>query len=355
MAASDTFYEEISQAITIQRAQVAEAIVAAYYSARPDLLTRDVLVDRMNYLQDINFHVSYLAQAIAISSPELFTNYVAWAKLTNSERDLPVAELISNLADIRDVLGTLLPDRMQPTIMQYVEAGLDQCTIITPDPPSFLPTAAPHADLARHYLDALLAADRDRASTLILDAIQAGVRVSELYIHVFQPSQQEVGRLWQLNQVSVAQEHYCSAATQLIMSQLYAHILGSEKNGHTIVAACVAEDLHEIGVRMVADFFEMEGWKTIYLGANTPVSSIVTTLNEQRADILALSATMPYHIQSVVDVIKAVRASDARQVKVLVGGHSFNRTPDLWKKIGADGFAADAATALVVAHNLLNS
>ena len=63
----------------------------------------------------------------------------------------------------------------------------------------------------------------------------------------------------------MAQEHYCTAATQLIMSQLYPYIFTTGKNGRVLVGTCVSGDLHEIGVRMVSDFFEMEGWDTFYL------------------------------------------------------------------------------------------
>ena len=103
-----------------------------------------------------------------------------------------------------------------------------------------------------------------------MDAIQHGTSVHDIYLHVFQRSQYEVGRLWQTNQISVGQEHLCTAATQLIMSQLYPLIFGTERKNRRIVAACVGGDLHEIGIRMVADFFEMDGWDTFYLGADVP-------------------------------------------------------------------------------------
>ena len=80
-------------------------------------------------------------------------------------------------------------------------------------------------------------------------------------------------RYWQMNRLTVAQEHYCTAATQMIMSQLYPYIFEGERNGRVLVATCVAENLHEIGVRMVTDFFEMDGWDTFYLGANVPTAS----------------------------------------------------------------------------------
>ncbi len=64
MAANEQFYEEISRAINVQRAQVAEDTVTRYYAARPDLLTRYGAAGRMKCLQDVNYHLSYLAQAL---------------------------------------------------------------------------------------------------------------------------------------------------------------------------------------------------------------------------------------------------------------------------------------------------
>lgn len=122
------------------------------------------------------------------------------------------------------------------------------------------------------------------------------------------------------------------------------------------MATCIASELHEIGVRMVADFFEMEGWDTFYLGANTPTDSILGTLVERRADVLGISATITYHVSEVERLIQAVRTDPAcRDVLVLVGGYPFNLAPDLWRRIGADGWAPDAQTAVDCARQLLTA
>ena len=175
--------------------------------------------------------------------------------------------------------------------------------------------------------------------------------VKDVYLHVFQPAQREVGRLWQTNQISVAQEHYCTAATQLIMSLLYPRIFASGRIGHTLVATCVVGELHELGVRMVADFFEMEGWDTYYVGANTPTNSILRTLADRKADVLAISATMTFHVRAVAQLIAEVRASEAcSSVHILVGGYPFNVSLDLWQQVGASGYASDAQQAVRVAN-----
>ncbi|MBA3271485.1 MAG: cobalamin B12-binding domain-containing protein, partial [Acidobacteria bacterium] len=237
---------------------------------------------------------------------------------------------------------------------EYLSASLAHLPTLPSELPSHLTADAPQAELARKYLDALLDGDRHSASQMVLDAVGAGTPVKDIYLHVFQPSQYEVGRLWQVNAISVAQEHYCTAATQLIMSQLYPHIFASEKRAGTLVATCVSGDLHEIGVRMVADFFELDGWNTFYLGANMPAQSVVDTVVQRGAQVLGISATISSHLRAVRDVIERIHAHpDCQHVKILVGGYPFLVDPDLWRKVAADGCARNAQEAITVAHELI--
>jgi methanogenic corrinoid protein MtbC1 len=214
--------------------------------------------------------------------------------------------------------------------------------------------AGPQTAIARNYLSALLRAERQQATNIVMSAVGHGINVKDIYLHVFEPVQHEIGRLWQTNQINVAQEHFCSAATQHIMSQLYPYIFGHDRNGRRVVIACVSGELHEIGARMVADFFELDGWDTYYVGANTPVRSILETIGRRQADILAVSATINFNVGAVADLISAVRTSpDASSVKVLVGGRPFTLAPHLWQKVGADGYAPGAGEAVSMAAQIL--
>jgi methanogenic corrinoid protein MtbC1 len=242
---------------------------------------------------------------------------------------------------------------MGPVIQEYFEAGLGRLPVLPSDLPPLFEDGAPHGELAKKFLSFLLNGERHLASRLILDAVDSGVEVKDIYLHVFQPSQREIGRLWQLNRVSVAQEHFCTAATQLIMAQLYPRIFRTEKNGRRMVATSIGGELHEIGIRIITDFFEMEGWDTYYLGANCPTNAILQALSDRRADVLAVSATMTFHIRAVEHLIAAVRAAEnLKAVKILVGGYPFNVEPELWKRVGADAYAADASEAVASASRL---
>jgi MerR family transcriptional regulator, light-induced transcriptional regulator len=233
----------------------------------------------------------------------------------------------------------------------YISARLSQPPSLTTELQTYLEAGAPHGELAIRYLTALLDGQRHVASQMILEAVAGGVGVGEIYEHVFQLAQYEVGRLWVLNEVSIAQEHYCTAATQLIMSQLYPYVFASEKRGLTLVATCVAGDYHEVGVRMVTDLFEMDGWSTFYLGANTPPGVVLDTVAQQNADVLAVSVTLSAHVEAVAVLIDGARGrADCKDVKILVGGGPFRVAPDLWKSLGADGCAGSAREGIALAE-----
>jgi methanogenic corrinoid protein MtbC1 len=140
----------------------------------------------------------------------------------------------------------------------------------------------------------------------------------------------------------------------MIMSLLYPRIFRTKRNGRSLVSACVSSELHELGARMVADFFEMEGWDTYYLGANAPAKSIIEAIEFRQADILAISATMISNIRATEQLLQEIRASEAgKKIKILVGGYPFNVSPNLWQKLGADAYASNALDAVTKASTLL--
>ncbi len=346
-------HKEVSRMLDAQRSALAERIVARIYDRHPGVCKPEG-EGRAKSLQDVGYHLSYLADAVAVADPSLFIDYTVWAKVLFAGLGLPKDALVVTLECTRAVLGETFSGDAASLVDEYLEAGLERVRQAPTTLPTFIGDDAPLAGLARRYLDVLLRGEREVASRLVLEAVEDGVDVKDIYLHVFQPVQREIGRLWQMNQVSVAQEHYCTAATQLIMSQLYPHIFATEKVGRRLVAACVGGELHEIGMRMVADFFEMEGWDTYYVGANVPTETILRTLAEREPDVLGVSATITFHTRAVADLIERVRTSDAgAQVKILVGGYPFNAAPELWRRVGADGFARGAQEAVTLAHRLV--
>lgn len=353
MTSFDAEGPDIRGFIASRSEELARRIIRRQVELQPDLETRYGQMDMETCLQDIRYHLAYLAEALTFQSFPLFEEYIKWVKKLLFSLGLPEEDMRTNLRCMKEVLASELPETSALEASRYLEKMEHEYPFLpSKDERDFL-EESPLKELARAYLEALLDGRRHEATRMILGAVEKGVPVRDIYLHVFQPSQWELGRLWQSNSISVAQEHYCTAATQLIMSHLYPYIFQEEKRGGSLMAACVSGELHELGLRMVADLFEMEGWDTYYMGANTPRQSVIRDLSERRPHVLALSATITYHVGEVAKFIKELRETEAgKEVRVIVGGYPFNVDRELWKKVGSDGWAPDAEKALQVASEL---
>ncbi len=208
--------------------------------------------------------------------------------------------------------------------------------------------------LYQEYLDLLLRKERTKAEKLILSNVHDRETVKNIYLGVFQPAQWEVGNLWQQNKISIAMEHYCTAVTQYIMSKLYQYIFTTEKNGQVLIATSVSGELHQLGIRMVSDFFELEGWSTFFLGADASNDSIIEMIRKTNANLLAISSSLEANVHNVAKLIQDVRkVFSNNQLKIIVGGSPFNKNFDLCEEVNADGFACNAKDAITLANNLL--
>lgn len=92
------------------------------------------------------------------------------------------------------------------------------------------------------------------------------------------------------------------------------------------------------------------------MGANTPGRELVKMLEKTAPDLIAVSATMTFHIEAVRSLIELVRGSQhLAGIPVLVGGRPFLISNNLWQQVGANGAAVDAEDAVVEAGQLVRS
>jgi methanogenic corrinoid protein MtbC1 len=289
--------------------------------------------------------MDYLESARQLERGELFSSYCHWRHGVDEERGegdrfLTELEVLRDHPSSDDATVTLVQEAIDKLGGGRVE--------------SMLPLDSPHASLAQSYVDDLLAGDRAAATRRILGAVESGLSIRDLYLDVFEPVLGDIGYRWETNQISVGQEHYCTAVTQSIMAQLFPYIFSSSLKSRRLVATSVAGNLHEIGIRMVADLFELSGWDTHYLGANTPVADLVTSLRELEPDAVAISVMLTSQITAAGETIAAIRADDRlRDVLVIVGGRALRLEPDLADRLGADAWAVDPEQAAALVDQML--
>jgi len=216
--------------------------------------------------------------------------------------------------------------------------------MVSSDEPSTNSSLQPLAHIQQAYTRTLLQGDRLQAQKLTFEALRQGFGVRDIYLGVFQPSLYEIGRLWENGQLSIAQEHLATAITQSVLSAVYAQIdLPSNLEKHAIVA-CLSGNYHEIGPRMFADFLQMAGYNTRFLGANTPTDGVLEMIDSLKPDVVGLPATTFEQVEPVRQAIERLRADfmSYRPI-VIVGGLAFNTVDGLWKTVSADLWNKDAA------------
>jgi signal transduction histidine kinase len=305
-------------------------------------------------LEETNWHFACLANAMAFDAPQLFLDYIGWLKIALLARGLKSVDVEAVMDCIDIALKKELAEPIAAAAAEYVDFARRQFSQFPIGVESELTAGASHSHLVGQYLELLLARDDEQARRLLLDAMLSGVPASDIYLRVLQPCQREVGRLWQMNRIDVAREHYCTAATQNAIAQLWPYILKAPGSGRRLLVSSAGGELHELGPRMLADLFELHGWNTEYLGAGVPPNELVRLAGQRRPDIIALSATTSFRLSVVEQTIAAVRADVGLQgVKIMVGGPPFVLVPHLWQRLGADGCAAEPLAAIALADCLL--
>ena len=154
----------------------------------------------------------------------------------------------------------------------------------------------------------------------------------------------QIGTLWHAGQLNVAEEHFATQTTGRLLERILLLAPPADPVGRTVVMTMVAGDAHDLGLRIAAAFFELDGWRTICLGANTPALDVSLAAKSFSADLVVIGATLNTHREEVAKAIALVRESRPEQ-QILVGGPGFIGLEARALEIGANGCALTARDA----------
>jgi methanogenic corrinoid protein MtbC1 len=185
------------------------------------------------------------------------------------------------------------------------------------------------AAVYQRYLAALLAGERAECTRIVRDLVAAGVGLKELYVQLFQRSLYQVGELWEHQRISVAVEHLATAITERMLMLVQAQAFSGPARDRTIIVACVADEYHQLGGRMIADLCELRGWRGYFLGADTPLPDLLKLIGERRPNLLGLSLSIYFNLPALLQALEAV-SREYPDLPVLVGGQAFR-----WGGVGA--------------------
>ena len=180
----------------------------------------------------------------------------------------------------------------------------------------------PTEEVYQRYLAALLAGDRRQCRAVFESWLGSNIELCRLYQGVVQRSLYEVGQLWERGRVSVATEHLATAITESLLNLVYPRLFSQPRVGKSAVVTCALNEYHQVGGKMVADIFELHGWRGHFLGANTPDKDLIDLIQDKQPNAVAFSLTMFFNQESLLRKANAVRAQFPA-VPILVGGQAF--------------------------------
>jgi 5-methyltetrahydrofolate--homocysteine methyltransferase len=125
----------------------------------------------------------------------------------------------------------------------------------------------------------------------------------------------------------------------------------AQKASAVIVMGTVKGDLHDIGKNLVGMMAEGAGFTIVDLGTDTSADRFLAAAREHRARIVGMSALLTTTMVYMKTVVQKFKESDLGNVRLCVGGAPVSS--DYAKLIGADGYAADAASAVQLFQRLI--
>ncbi len=187
----------------------------------------------------------------------------------------------------------------------------------------------------------------------VQEAIDAGIDLNTLINDSLIAAMDVVGKRFSAQEIFVP-EMLVSAMTMKKGLELVKPLLaaGGDNSKGTVLIGTVKGDLHDIGKNLVAMMLEGAGYKIVDMGVDIKVEDVLAKIVEEKADVLGLSALLTTTLPGMSQMIEALKEAGLRdQIKVMVGGAPVDQA--FADKIGADGFAADAAEAVEITRKLI--
>lgn len=342
--------ERIQLAEKLERLKqpVAEAVTEEFFVRHPDWLARYGERGRKHGIEDALFHQSYLSSAIESGSVEPFAAYARWTVAVLQARNIAPRFVAENLIQVGTSLQPALTSPEADYVKDFIAAGVSACE--NPLPATDL--AAPESALTETrvlYLRAAIKGERRAAVSLALESLKRVNDVVDLYVDLFQASQYEVGRLWETNKISVAEEHMATAITQYAMAQVYQEFEPAVTRAGRMVITGLEGELHQVGPNMVADVLEARGWDVRFLGSNIPQAAILQAIEDHSAEAVGISTTMLFNLPRLIRLVRAIQERFvAAPPRIVLGGRASIASPVLCRELSNSEAAPDLRAALAM-------
>ncbi len=206
-------------------------------------------------------------------------------------------------------------------------------------------------ELVEKLFNAMLVLDYENVKNILLDSINNSENQDFTSEELLIESQKKFGELWVQGDIALSQVYMAGKICEDVIEEISPNFkpknLYSEK-----IYTVVLEDFHILGKKMLDSILRIAGFKISDYGFGISVEALLEKLKQDNPQLLLISTLMlnsALRVKVLVDEMKKLKL----RTKVIVGGAPFNIDSDLWKNVGADGYAPTATKSIEVIKQLL--
>lgn len=209
-------------------------------------------------------------------------------------------------------------------------------------------------EILKNLFDAILDGDVESAKSNVQKALDAQLNPTIILNEGMIAAMRAVGCRFEAGEYFVPEMLIAARAMQSGMAILKPHLQQADvKSNGKVLIGTVKGDLHDIGKNLVVLMLEGTGFEVKDLGVDVPVEKFIQAAQEEKPDIVAMSALLTTIMQMMKQTIEAFSTAGLRnKVKIMIGGAPV--TEAFASEIGADGFSLDASRAVATAKALVS-
>jgi methylmalonyl-CoA mutase cobalamin-binding subunit len=170
-------------------------------------------------------------------------------------------------------------------------------------------------------------------------------------VELLQQGIARVGEGWYRDEVTVQQEHFCSALVIRRLEALIMAVPPSSRPGRILVA-CPPQEEHVIGPLLLTYLLRRRGWDVVYLGANTPVERVTATVATAEPQLVVSAAQ---RLRTAATLAQAAPFWQAEGVLLAYGGLVFNLIPELRTRIAGHFLGEQMGDAVPALESLMSN
>ncbi len=201
---------------------------------------------------------------------------------------------------------------------------------------------------------AVAAGKRTETVRLTQEFLAAGTPPQNIVEQGLVPGMAIVGEKFRRNEIFVPEMLIAARAMKEALKLLEPLLVAAGiKPKYTAIIGTAQGDLHDIGKNLVAMMWRGANFNVIDLGTNVSADRYVAAAREHQAHLVGISALLTTTMPAMKDAVLALKAAGLAGTKIVIGGAPV--TQDFANEIGADGFAADAGSAVELARQMVGA